>query len=92
MLNEKIVSAARAGAQIAIVVGGGNFIRGSNFAGSKLIRPVAAHQMGMTATVINGSALAEALRSKGCQAVLTCPMPMGNFTELYCSQMGEIYG
>jgi len=88
-LAGKIASAAALGTQIAVVVGGGNFIRGANLADSKLIRPVAAHQMGMTATVINGSALAEALRSKGCPAVLTCSMPMGNFTEHYNPQKSQ---
>jgi uridylate kinase len=85
-LAEQLAAAARLGAQLAVVVGGGNFIRGANLAQSKLIRPVAAHQMGMMATVINGSALAEALRAKGCPAVLTCSMPAGNFTELYNPQ------
>jgi uridylate kinase len=53
---------------------------------AEVIRPVAAHQMGMTATVINGLALSEALTSKGCEVLLTCAMPAGAFTELYCPQ------
>lgn len=88
-LAEKIVSAARMGVQIAVVVGGGNLMRGANLAGSKLVRPVAAHQMGMIATVINGSALAEALHAKGQGAVLTCSMPVGNFTQYYCPQRAQ---
>jgi len=85
----KLASAAGMGVELAVVVGGGNFIRGSNFAGSKLIRPVAAHQMGMIATVINGSALVEALRAKSCPAVLTCSMPAGNFAEPYSPQKSQ---
>lgn len=87
----KLVSACRRGVALAVVVGAGNWIRGASLAGSSSVRAVAAHQMGMTATVINGLALAEVLESKGCPSVLTCSMPAGNFTELYHPQKVQGY-
>src|SRR5437762_13747614 len=50
------------GVQLAIVVGGGNILRGAQFsAGGEVIREATAHYMGMLATVINGLALQDAL-------------------------------
>ncbi len=52
------------GVQIAIVVGGGNFIRGVSASAGGFDRVVADH-MGMLATVINGLALQDALEKCG---------------------------
>src|SRR5947207_3257077 len=50
------------GAQLAVVVGGGNLLRGAQFAGGdKRIKPATADYMGMLATVMNGLALQDAL-------------------------------
>lgn len=45
------------GVQVAIVVGGGNFVRGEAFAGSGSVDRTAGDQMGMLATIINALAL-----------------------------------
>src|SRR5437763_16399854 len=43
------------GVQLAIVVGGGNILRGAQFsAGGTVIKEATAHYMGMLATVLNG--------------------------------------
>ena len=60
-------AARELGVELAIVVGGGNLIRGRDL--SRLDRAVA-DQMGMLATVINGLALQEALRGQSIPAVL----------------------
>ncbi len=52
------------GVQVAIVVGGGNFIRGVAAAQVGVDRVVADH-MGMLATIINGLALQDALEKAG---------------------------
>ena len=52
------------GVQVAIVVGGGNFIRGVAASSQGLDRVVADH-MGMLATVINALALQDALEKRG---------------------------
>src|SRR4051794_11719174 len=46
------------GVQLAVVVGGGNLLRGAQFAAkTSAIKPSTADQMGMLATVMNGLAL-----------------------------------
>src|SRR3982750_3718080 len=54
------VEVARTGVELAIVVGGGNFIRGATFAEDGHIPRATADYMGMLATVINALALQEA--------------------------------
>lgn len=61
----EIKAAASAGAQVAVVVGGGNLIRGSTLAGRGLVPRATADYMGMLGTVMNGLALREALVSLG---------------------------
>jgi uridylate kinase len=61
-IARQTVQAAKRGVQIAIVMGGGNILRGAQFtAGSSSIQEATAHYMGMLATVINGLALQDAL-------------------------------
>lgn len=51
--------------QVAIVVGGGNFLRGANAARDTSIPEATAHYMGMLATVMNALVLQEALELLG---------------------------
>lgn len=52
------------GVELAVVVGGGNLLRGAQFsAGTSAIKPATADQMGMLATVMNGLALQDTLES-----------------------------
>jgi uridylate kinase len=70
MMNKVVsalTSAARAGVQIGVVVGGGNLFRGVQGSASGMDR-TRADQMGMMATVMNGLALQDALERAG-QAV-----------------------
>src|SRR5204863_7433447 len=59
------VEVARLGVQLAIVVGGGNFIRGTTFSEDGRIERATADYMGMLATVINAVALQEPMESLG---------------------------
>src|SRR5262245_36536191 len=60
----QIREVVQAGVQLAIVCGGGNILRGGQFAKiSEAINPSTAHYMGMLATVINGLALQDALEN-----------------------------
>ncbi|MHC4220252.1 MAG: UMP kinase, partial [Planctomycetota bacterium] len=61
----EIAQASKDGAQIGVVVGGGNFIRGATLARDGQIHQSTADYMGMLATVINGLALREALTGLG---------------------------
>src|SRR3954468_4968944 len=76
------VQAAKRGVQIAIVIGGGNILRGAQFtAGNSSIQEATAHYMGMLATVINGLALQDALESLGCQTRLMSAIRMDGVAE-----------
>lgn len=64
-IAEEIQSAREVGAEIAVVVGGGNFIRGAELAHEGDIPQSTADYMGMLGTVINGVALKEMLDTLG---------------------------
>ncbi len=63
-IAEEIADIARLGVQIAVVVGGGNIIRGVS-AATKGIDRVTGDNMGMLATVINALALQDAIERRG---------------------------
>ena len=65
LIAREIADAAADGTQIAVVVGGGNIIRGSLLTKQGQIDQSTADYMGMLGTVINGLALREALASAG---------------------------
>jgi uridylate kinase len=64
-IARQCVDVAKLGVELAIVVGGGNFIRGADLAASSQIHESTAHYMGMLATVINGVAIQETMESLG---------------------------
>lgn len=64
-IAERIVNICKLGPQVAIVVGGGNFLRGATFSQKSHIPRNTADYMGMLATVINGCALQECLEKMG---------------------------
>ena len=64
-IAERIASICKLGPQVAIVVGGGNFLRGATFSANSHIPRNTADYMGMLATVINASALQETLEKVG---------------------------
>ncbi len=64
-IAEQIARVAREGVQIAVVVGGGNFIRGDRLSKESGIDQAVADQMGMLATLINSLALQEAIEKQG---------------------------
>lgn len=65
VIAREIKAAADLGVQLAVVVGGGNIVRGAELAQGGHIDQAVADQMGMLGTVINGLALREQLVSQG---------------------------
>jgi uridylate kinase len=65
LIAEEVKEAASAGAQVAVVVGGGNIIRGAELAKAGDIAQASADYMGMLGTVMNGMALREKLSTIG---------------------------
>jgi uridylate kinase len=64
-IARQCVDVAKMGVQLAIVVGGGNFIRGATFADDGHIPRATADYMGMLSTVINALALQETMEKFG---------------------------
>lgn len=77
--------------QIAVVIGGGNILRGSNLSHAGCIRTFAAHQMGMIATIINGIALEEAICSEGASARLLSALNVGAVAKQYDPRIADEY-
>ena len=65
VIAREIADAASTGVEMAVVVGGGNIIRGAEMARNGTIDQSTADYMGMLGTVMNGMALKEALRATG---------------------------
>jgi uridylate kinase len=63
-LAAEIVAVQRAGAEIGLVIGGGNIFRGAGLAAAGMDRVTGDH-MGMLATVINALAMADAIEKQG---------------------------
>jgi uridylate kinase len=82
---QQIAQAKSSGVEMAIVTGGGNILRGTQFKNSAggAIHEATAHQMGMLATVINGLALQDALELLGCQVRLMTAIKMEPLAEPY---------
>lgn len=84
LLARQIRDAAQTGVQIAVVMGGGNILRGSQFiAANQSIQTATAHTMGMLATIINGLAIQDALESVGQPTRLLTAIPMNAVADPY---------
>ena len=83
-IAQEIALAAAQGGQLAVVIGGGNILRGASFtAGNAGVQEATAHYMGMLATTINGLALQDALESLGVQTRLMTAIRMDGVAEPY---------
>src|SRR5215831_6383267 len=81
-LSGEIRDAMGAGAEIAVVVGGGNIFRGLAGAASGMDRATADY-MGMLATVMNSLALHNALEQLGVPARVLSAIPMPTICEAF---------
>lgn len=81
-LSEQIKRVHATGVELAIVCGGGNILRGKQFAAvDSAINAPTAHYMGMLATVINGLALQDALENIGVPTRLLTAIRMEGVAE-----------
>jgi len=69
VIAAQIAEVSASGVRLAVVVGGGNILRGRDVADTISVRATA-DQMGMLATMINGLALMDGLERNGCEARL----------------------
>jgi uridylate kinase len=77
----ELTEAAATGLQIAVVIGGGNFLRGRMLKDAPNVQRVSADYMGMLATVMNGLALRDALQACGTEAVVLSALPIEAVVE-----------
>lgn len=81
-LAAEVVDLSRAGLEVALVIGGGNLIRGADQASANLKRVTGDH-MGMLATVMNALALQDAIEHLG--------VPVRVLSALHIRQICEDY-
>jgi uridylate kinase len=77
-----VVEAVKAGAEIAVVVGGGNIFRGLQGAANGMDRATSDY-MGMLATVMNALAFQQAVSARGAEARVMSAIPMPTVCESY---------
>ncbi|OHE84518.1 MAG: UMP kinase [Lysobacterales bacterium RIFOXYD1_FULL_69_11] len=81
-LAREVIEAQHAGAEIALVVGGGNIFRGAGLAAGGMDRVTGDH-MGMLATVINALAMQDALEKLGGKARVMSAIKINDVCEDY---------
>ncbi len=84
---DEVLEAKNAGAEIALVIGGGNIFRGMAGAAKGMDR-VSADHMGIMATVMNALAMQGVLTSKGCDARVLSAIAMPTVCETYSASKG----
>jgi len=80
-ISSEIRSLVEYGHEVAIVIGGGNIIRGVSAAADGIIKRTSADYMGMLATAINGIAIQEALEHNGLETRLLSAITMQEIGE-----------
>lgn len=79
---EDIADAVAGGAEVALVIGGGNIFRGVSLSAAGMERATADH-MGMLATVINALAMQDSLEQKGMKVRVMSALPIHQVCEDY---------
>ncbi|TWT76717.1 Uridylate kinase [Planctomycetes bacterium CA13] len=83
-IARQIKQAHDTGCEIAIVIGGGNILRGAQFSGSNsLVHEATAHYMGMLATTINSLAMQDALEAQGLETRVMSAIPTEKIAETF---------
>jgi uridylate kinase len=85
-LAQDLAAATRDGFEIALVIGGGNIIRGARMSAAGWIDRPTADSMGMLGTVMNSLALETALNAAGVQARTMSAVSMPTICETYARQ------
>ena len=83
LIAKEIYDAAQQGAELAVVCGGGNIVRGAALAKASEFDQASADYMGMLGTAINGLALKEALEALGQPARVMSALAMSSVAEPY---------
>ncbi|MFN7387149.1 MAG: UMP kinase [Lysobacteraceae bacterium] len=81
-LAKEVIEAQKAGAQIGLVIGGGNIVRGAGLQAKGMDRVTGDH-MGMLATVMNALAMQDALERLGAYARTMSALKINEVAEDY---------
>lgn len=81
-IANEIAQAVDIGAEVAVMVGGGNYVRGAQTAGSGIAR-VTADSMGMMSTLINAVAVSDVFNANS--------VPTAVLTNIYADQVADQY-
>ena len=87
-LAREVIEAQQAGAEVALVIGGGNIFRGAGLAAGGMDR-VTGDQMGMLATVINALAMQDALEKLGAKARVMSAIKINDVCEDYIRRRAD---
>jgi uridylate kinase len=82
-----LIEAKKMGLEVAVVVGGGNLVRGAMLAETGIERATA-DAMGMLGTIMNALAVEDALKKKGASVRTLSAIPMTTVCEPYSHQRG----
>ncbi|MCB1379790.1 MAG: UMP kinase [Alphaproteobacteria bacterium] len=85
---DEIITVAKGGTEIALVIGGGNIFRGLAGAAKGMDR-VSADHMGIMATVMNALAMQGVLNAKGADARVLSAIAMPTVCEIYSPAKGR---
>jgi len=83
LVAREVKSVREAGVDVAIVVGGGNIVRGVQLAEKTGVARVTADYMGLLATVINALALQDAMEHEGLETRVQTAIEMRQVAEPY---------
>jgi uridylate kinase len=84
---DEVLECVAGGAEVALVIGGGNIFRGIAGAAKGMDR-VSADHMGIMATVMNALAMQGVLKGKGCDARVLSAIAMPTVCETYSASKG----
>ena len=84
---DEVLECQKLGAEVALVIGGGNIFRGIAGAAKGMDR-VSADHMGIMATVMNALAMQGVLKGKGCDARVLSAIAMPTICETYSASKG----
>ena len=91
-LAEQIEAVLQTGTQVAIVLGGGNILRGRDVGthfSQFVLRRTTADQIGMLATVINALAFRDALAARKLRACVMTPSAIDGMSETFSAETGR---
>ncbi|WP_025228988.1 UMP kinase [Fimbriimonas ginsengisoli] len=82
-IAKEIAAVQKAGVEVGVVVGGGNFVRGETFSSEGAIERTVADQMGMLGTLMNALALQSAVETQGVQTRVQSAVNVAQVAEMF---------